>query len=148
MLFRGKTHRALDEKGRLVLPPEFRETLAARCREGTLVLTTIDGCVSGYPLPDWEILEEKFNALPISSMQMRDFKRMLIGGAETLSVDKQGRVQISQAHRRYAGLTKDIVVVGQGRTFEIWDEAKFDERTSQNFDEVYKELAENGINFF
>lgn len=147
MFFSGRTHRSLDPKGRLMLPPEFRDTVFGRAAEGVLVLTTYDDCVVAYPLPDWEELAEKFNKLKVTSRKIRDFRRLVIGGAEQVQLDKQGRIRIPQAHREYAGLNKDMVLVGQNRTFEIWDQGRFDAITRQNFDDVTEELSDSGIDF-
>ncbi|THB66779.1 MAG: transcriptional regulator MraZ [Desulfovibrio sp.] len=147
MLFRGRFFRSLDPKGRIMLPPEFRDTVLACVAEGKVVLTTFDGCVVGYPLPDWEEFEEKFNRLRNPSRKMRDFRRLVIGGAEEAAIDKQGRLALSKALREYGGLSKDLVLVGQGRKFEIWDQGKLDAVMDQDFDDVTEELADSGIDF-
>ena len=82
MLFRGQSYRSLDAKGRLMLPPEFRDALTAASADGTFVLTTYDGCLVGYPAPLWNELEERFGRLRNSSRKIRDFRRLVLGGAE------------------------------------------------------------------
>lgn len=141
----GRSIRSLDAKGRLVLTPPFKDVLLDRSSEGRVVLTTYDNCVVGYPLPDWETVAEKFNSMTTSSQLLRDFRRLVIGGAEEVKVDANGRVQVPQAHREYAGLNKDIMLVGVGRTFEVWDQERFAARTEQKkFDERKEELGEVG----
>ena len=130
-----------------MLPAEFRDILLVRSTEGRFVLTTYDGCLVGYPAPDWMEFEEKFSRLKTPSRRMRDFRRLVIGGAEELALDNQGRVRISQAHREYAGLGREVVLVGQGPKFEIWDQGRFDAIMGQSFDDVVDELAESGIDF-
>ncbi|UZP67287.1 division/cell wall cluster transcriptional repressor MraZ [Desulfovibrio mangrovi] len=148
MLFRGRSHRSLDPKGRLMLTPEIRDILLSRSHEGKLVLTTYDRCVVGYPLPDWEEFEQKFQKLKTPSLKVRNFRRLVIGGAEEMALDKQGRIRISADHMAYAGLDKDVVIVGQGSKFEIWDKARFEALMSEDsFDDVADELAESGIDF-
>ena len=141
MLFRGQSYRSLDAKGRLMLPPEFRDALTAASADGTFVLTTYDGCLVGYPGPLWNELEERFGRLRNSSRKIRDFRRLVLGGAEDQSFDAQGRIRLSRAHMEYAGLGHDAVVVGQGDKFEIWDQARFKALLSQDFDDVADELA-------
>ena len=87
MLFRGQSYRSLDAKGRLMLPPEFRDALTAASADGTFVLTTYDGCLVGYPSPLWNELEERFGRLRNSSRKIRDFRRLVLGGAEDQSFD-------------------------------------------------------------
>ena len=82
MLFRGQSYRSLDAKGRLMFPPEFRDALTAASVDGTFVLTTYDGCLVGYPAPLWNELEERFGRLRNSSRKIRDFRRLVLGGAE------------------------------------------------------------------
>lgn len=147
MRFRGQSYRNLDAKGRLVLPGEFRDALAAPPINGALVLTTFDGCLVGYPAPLWQELEERFSRLRNSSRKLRDFRRLVLGGAEDQILDAQGRLRLSRPHMEYAGLDHDVVVVGQGETFEIWDQTRFKSLLTQDFDDVADELAESGIDF-
>jgi MraZ protein len=147
MLFRGHFYRNLDLKGRLVLPHEYRDALNERASGGDFVLTTMDGCLIGYPLPDWEELETSFAKLRNPSRKARDFRRLVLGGAETMRLDPQERVRLSRAHMEYAGLERNVVVVGQASRFEIWDEPTFKVLLGQDFDDVAEELAESGIDF-
>lgn len=164
MYFRGRSSRSLDPKGRLMLPPEFRESLAARGRatgepagspeapggeeEVRFVVTTYDGCLVAYPWADWEDLEQKFARLPNPSPKVRAFRRLFIGGAEVQTLDAQGRVRLSQDHRDYARLNKDVMVLGLINRFELWNpetlKAVMDE---QKLDDVTDELAASGIDF-
>jgi len=145
--FRGQSYRNLDAKGRMLMPPEFRDVLDARTKDGTFVLTIYDNCIVGYPQPDWLEFEEKFARLPNASRKIRDFRRKVIGGAESLVVDAQGRVRLSRAHMEYAGLEHEIVLVGQGKHFEVWDQKRFKALLEQDFDDVADELANSGIDF-
>jgi MraZ protein len=128
-----------------MLPPEFREILLSRCAEGRFMLTNFDGCLVGFALPDWEGFEEKLNRLKNSSRELRNFRRLVIGGAEELVLDNQGRVRLSQAHRDYAGLDRDVELVGQLEKFEIWNPERFASTVEQDFDGVAEELAKSGI---
>lgn len=166
MYFRGRSSRSLDPKGRLMLPPEFRESLSARGQEASgptvsetgkedldggdvrFVITTYDGCLVAYPWADWVDLEEKFARLPNPSPKVRAFRRLFIGGAEVQSLDAQGRVRLSQDHRDYAKLGRDVMVLGLINRFELWNpetlKAVMDE---QKLDDVTDELAASGIDF-
>ncbi|MFW5734897.1 MAG: division/cell wall cluster transcriptional repressor MraZ [Oceanidesulfovibrio sp.] len=145
MPFRGRSIRSLDDKGRIMMPPEFRDIVVARCAEGKFMCTTYDGCLVGFPLPDWEEFEYKISRIKNSSRKLRDFRRLVIGGAEELSVDKQGRVRLSQAHRDYAGLDGEAEIVGQLEKFEIWNPQRLSGATEQDFSDVAEELAASGI---
>lgn len=145
MLFRGHAYRNLDSKGRLVLPADFRDVLLSRALDGRFVCTTYDGCIVGFPQPDWALFEEKFSRLTNPSRKMRDFRRLVIGGAEEMELDAQGRVRISRAQVDYAALEHEVALAGQGNRFEIWDQRTFKSMLEQNFDDVADELAASGI---
>ncbi len=147
MQFRGQSYRNIDSKGRVILPPGYRETLEEYSSEGSFVLTTYDICIVGYPEPQWKEIEEKFSKLRNSSKKLRDFRRLFLGGSEKQSLDLQGRVRISRAHIEYAKLDHEIVVLGQGEHFEIWDQNRFKAVLEQDFDDVADELVESGIDF-
>lgn len=173
MYFRGRSSRSLDPKGRLMLPPEFRESLAARGRApvpsdaageappplpaGTtgstdgdirFVITTYDDCLVAYPWAEWVDLEQKFARLRNPSPKARAFRRLVIGGAEVQTLDAQGRVRLSQDHRDYAGLSRDVVILGLINRFELWNpETLRANMDAQKLDDVSEELAASGIDF-
>lgn len=117
-MFKGEHHYSLDEKGRIVLPPKFRRDL------GTKVVVTrgLDECVAVYSPAGWAKNEKKLNAL---SVNRRDFARFMLGSAEDVDVDKQGRMTIPAHLRQYAKIERDAVVVGMGGRLEIWSEANW-----------------------
>jgi MraZ protein len=147
--FRKSYHRSLDAKGRLMLPPEYRDIVFAASSAGSLVLTGYDGCIVAYTLPEWEAFEDRIYGLQNPSRALRDFRRLVLGRAEELEMDPQGRARISQALMRYAGLGKDVVLVGQGSRFDIWDMQRFEGLRLDDaaLDLVVKELAQSGIDF-
>lgn len=148
-MFRGHSFRSLDPKGRLMLPPEFREEVLRHAPDGRLMLTNnFDGAVSGYPMPEWELVEESFRGGNKLDPRIRNIERFLISGAMEVSLDKQGRILIPPHLRSYAALDKDLVLAGVGTKFEIWNQAKFEERRRQveaNFDADLAALAETGF---
>ena len=127
--FRGVSNLNLDAKGRIVLPARYRERLAEFC-QGQLVVTidTDQPCLLIYPLPEWEAIEEKIEALPSFNPTTRRIQRLLIGHATEVEVTANGRMLLSQPLRDYARLDKKAVLIGQGKKFELWDEALWSER--------------------
>jgi MraZ protein len=147
-MFRGHTERNLDPKGRLMLPPEFREEVLKASPEGKLMLTNFDGCVVGYPLPEWERIEESFQRINVLDSRLRNLQRFIISGAVEVLVDKQGRILVPPYLRGYAKLDKDCVLAGVGSKFELWDKDSFESRrkvTEENFDADMAALAESGF---
>jgi MraZ protein len=147
LYFRGRILRTLDPKGRLMLPPEFRDILAARSAEGKAILTTYDGCVVAFPYPDWENFEDQINRIKNPLRPVRDFRRQVLGGAEETAPDPQGRIRLSRAHLEYAAIDRDAVIVGQGPRFEVWSPARLGPILEQAVDDVAQALAETGLDF-
>jgi len=147
-MFRGHAYRSLDAKGRLMLPPDFREAITAESALASVMLTNFDGAVVGYPLAEWERIEESFNSVNVLDKRLRNFQRFFISGALEVALDKQGRVLIPPHLRNYAKLDKDVVVAGVGRKFEIWDQATFEaqrQEMEESFDDDMSALAEKGL---
>jgi MraZ protein len=147
-MFRGHAHRAQDAKGRLMLPPDFREEIRRYSPEGRLILTNYDDCIAAYPFAEWEEIEKSFASLNMADRRMRNFHRFFISGAMEVILDKQGRILIPQHLRNYADLKKEIVLAGVGRKFEIWDLARFEDQrqqVNQDFDSILDSLAESGF---
>ena len=124
-MFRGVAQLTLDSKGRLAVPARYREAIQLRCAGRLVVTADVDKCLLIYPLPDWEPIQQKLMALSGLNPRTRDLQRLLIGYAEDLEMDAAGRVLMSSALRTYAGLTRAVVLVGQGNKFELWDEERW-----------------------
>lgn len=123
-MFRGENKVTLDAKGRLAMPTRYRDGLVEDAA-GHLVVTIdhADRCLLIYTLPDWEEIERKLSKLPALNQVARSLQRLMIGHATDVDLDAQGRVLIPPNLREYAGLTRDVVLSGQGTRFELWDEA-------------------------
>jgi MraZ protein len=130
-----------------MVPPEFREILLSRSKEGRMVLTTYDGCIVAFPLPDWEEFEQKMNSVKNPPRSVRDFRRLVIGGAEETAQDAQGRIRLSREHVTYAAIDAEATLVGQGSRFEIWSPERLMPVLEKNYDDVARAIAETGIDF-
>jgi len=122
MHFRGINNVSVDAKGRMAMPARYRERLLESCGGRLIVTVDQDHCLLVYPLPEWEVIEEKLINLPSLNKQSRLLQRLLIGHATDLEMDGQGRVLLPAMLREYAGLQKKAVLIGQGKKLEIWDE--------------------------
>ncbi len=145
MLFRGHSVRSLDAKGRLMLPTDFRDALAARSSTGSCTVITYEQCLVVYPQPEWDEFFKQISNLKNATRRMRDFRRVLLGCSEEYTPDPQGRIRLSKEHMLYAGLERNVAVVGQGNIFEIWDNEAFVALQQQDFGDVAAELAGHGI---
>lgn len=122
-MFRGANPINLDAKGRMAIPTRYRERIVERC-EGQMVATidTNSRCLLLYTLPEWEIIQDKIESLSSFNAETRRIQRLLIGHATDLEMDGSGRVLLPTTLREYATLDKKVVLLGQGKKFEIWSE--------------------------
>jgi MraZ protein len=130
-MFRGANKLTLDVKGRLVMPTRYRERLQERCGGNLVVTVDKDQCLLIYPLPDWEDIERKLNKLPTLNPQVRRLQRLMIGHATDLELDSHGRLLLPANLREFGQLTRDAMLIGQGLRFELWDEARWNERRDE-----------------
>jgi MraZ protein len=123
-VFRGFSSVSIDAKGRMAVPARHRDLLDAS-GVNTLIFTLSpwDSCLWAYPLPAWDEIDTKLNALPAADAESRMAKRVVLGHATDCVMDAQGRVLVPQELRDLAGIARRAVVLGQGNKFEVWDEA-------------------------
>ena len=107
----------------MAIPTRYRGSLETHC-DGQLIVTidTEVTCLLLYTLPEWETIEAKIQALPSFNPRARRIQRLLIGHATELELDGNSRILLPPLLREYAGLEKHVVLVGQGKKLEIWDE--------------------------
>jgi MraZ protein len=143
-VFLGEYQHSVDEKGRIVMPSKFRDGLD----DGVVVTKGQEHCLYVFPMSRWEEEVAKVNRLPRTNRRNRNYARSFFGGATDQTTDKQGRLQIPQALRSYAGIDKDVMIVGVADRVEIWDVSAW-EALSGEADELYadieEELSEEGI---
>jgi protein mraZ len=117
MMFLGTYEPKLDDKGRVILPARFREDM-----EGGVVLTRgQEHCIYAFPAQEFEQMTVELRRAPLSSKQARDYIRVLLSGAYKEVPDKQGRITLPPDLRKYAGLDRELTVIGAGSRAEIWN---------------------------
>lgn len=116
-MFIGQHSHTIDEKGRIALPSKFREVLAV----GAVVTRGLDGSLFVLPLEEWGKLAGSLADLPLGQANARAFARLMLAGAMDVVLDKQGRCIIPSSLREYAGLKKDVVIIGVNTRLELWD---------------------------
>jgi len=123
-VFQGASAINLDAKGRLSIPAKHRDALMQQC-EGRMTLTKHPhGCLLFFPRPVWEEHREQIAAWPMSA---RAWQRIFLGNACDVEMDGAGRVLIAPELRNAVGLEKEVMMLGMGSHFEIWDAAKLAE---------------------
>ena len=131
-MFRGIHNINLDAKGRLAIPTRYRGTINDQST-GNMIITVDPGekCLLLYPLSAWNDIEKQINDLPAFQKNSRRVQRLLVGHAEDIQMDKNGRILISQPLRVIAGLDKKVTMIGQGKKFEIWGNDYWESKVSK-----------------
>ncbi|GAA3215893.1 division/cell wall cluster transcriptional repressor MraZ [Oerskovia jenensis] len=112
----------LDDKGRLILPAKFRGQLAP----GLVMTRGQERCLFLLPMDEFRRMYDQIRQAPVTSKQARDYLRVFLSGASDEIPDKQGRISIPAPLRTYAGLDRDVAVIGAGTRVEIWDAAAWE----------------------
>ena len=150
-MFRGINSVNVDAKGRMAITSRYRDQLQndtaanKKNRKNNQLVVTIDTeakCLLLYPLAAWEEIERKVSALSSFNKATRRIQRLLIGHATEVDVDGSGRILLPPLLRDYAGLTKAVVLVGQAKKFEIWDETEWNNHRKNWLSEGPDENAE------
>jgi MraZ protein len=116
-LFLGEHRHALDDKGRIIFPVSLRDDLGSQ----VTLQKGIDPCIYVFPPAEWERQVANVNSLPTTNPQARRYARFFFSQAKGEKVDRQGRLTVPGSFREYAGLQRDVVIVGAGARVEIWD---------------------------
>lgn len=138
-MFRGINSVVIDAKGRIKLPARYRQLLPTeKVPEVVVTIDTEFPCLLLYPAQEWELIEEKLQALPSFNPAARRIQRLLIGHATDLELDNNGRILLPALLRDYAHIEKDIRVVGQGRKIELWSAKEWDDHRASWLMETIK----------
>ena len=119
----GEYEHSLDAKGRLIMPAKLRQDVG----EKFIITKGLDGCLFAFSQNEWLNFETKLKALPLLDKNARNFVRFFLSGATECEIDKQGRFLIPNNLREFAGLTKDVKIIGMNSRVEIWSKEKWQE---------------------
>ena len=127
-MFQGASSVSLDAKGRLSMPTRHRDVLGANANNQVTITKHPHGCLMIFPRPEWEKFRERIAALPMSAQW---WKRIFMGNAMDMELDGTGRVLVSPELRQAAGIEKDVMLLGMGNHFELWDRATYEAQEAQ-----------------
>ena len=140
----GEYEHTIDSKGRLIMPAKLREDMGDKF----IITKGLDGCLFGFSQTEWNNFEEKLKTLPLTNKNARDFVRFFLSGAMECEVDKQGRFLINSNLREFAGLEKEVVIIGVLDKIEIWSKEKwlkYSEEENLAADEIAERIENLGI---
>ncbi len=140
--FIGTYNHTVDDKGRLIIPTKFRDGFG----KGFYITNGIDKCLYGYDEESWNAFAEKISKQSITKIKIRKFATFILGGASNIEFDKLGRIVVPQKLRNYAGIDKEVVLVGAGNRIEIWDKDRYEENfATTDIAEIAEELDLEGV---
>jgi MraZ protein len=139
-VFLGTHAPKLDDKGRVILPAKFRDELSS----GLVITRGLERCLFVFSQREFEAVHDKIRQAPLTDKRGRDFVRMFLSGASQELADSQHRVTIPPTLRDYAGLDRDLTVIGVGNRAEIWATSAWEDYYSANEDD-YSNTAEEVI---
>jgi MraZ protein len=141
-MFMGEYNHTVDTKGRLIIPSKFREKLG----DEFVVTKGLDGCLFVYDNNEWAAFEEKLKTLPLTNKDARQFVRFFLAGAAEVEVDKQGRILLPGVLREFAGLEKEVVLVGVASRVEIWSKERWENTESyDSMEDIAEHMADLGL---
>ena len=141
----GEFRHSMDGKGRVSVPFRFRNEM------GDVVVVSKgigEKCLFIFPMPEWKKIEDKIRVLPISDAKAREVTRFFAGGSSEIEIDKQGRIMLPQYLRDYAGLDREVVIVGLVNRAEIWDVNVWNEKIGTNseyYSNIEQDMKDLGI---
>jgi MraZ protein len=137
----GSLQRAVDAKGRIILPREFRSDF-----EGGLMVTKgLDNCLLLYPMREWENLVGRIDEMPSGSESTRRFTRLFFANAHHLMPDGQGRVLVPPRLREMVGIKNEVVIVGLSNKAEVWEPERWSIYTSENEEHYEQSASDIGV---
>ena len=127
--FRGNCVHAVDDKGRVSLPSEFRRVLGERDQRGVVLTNYISEgsrCVEGFGLDAWEDFENRLREKSRFSSKLQRLENFYLSRATEVPIDSNGRILVPTYLRTYAGLEKEVVFTASIHGFRIWDKRVWD----------------------
>lgn len=140
IVFQGPAALTLDGKGRIAMPARHREVLSAMGVNQLTITKHPEGSLMIFPRPAWEVFREKVAALPMSA---GGWKRIFLGNAMDVEIDSSSRVLIAPELRAAASLTRDVMLLGMGSHFELWDAARYAEHEAKVMEQPMPEALQD-----
>jgi MraZ protein len=123
IILEGGAGMMLDGKGRVTMPARHRDKLRTLCEDKLTITKSPRRCLTIFPRPAWEAFSAKLLAMPMSN---DDWRRIYTGSASHVEIDGASRVLIAPELREWAALERDVLLIGMGSRFELWDKTRHD----------------------
>jgi MraZ protein len=132
--FLGEYEYRIDDKGRVPLPPKYRD----RFKDGGVLAQGLEKCIQIYPLPEWEKVVEELGTIHSYRYKSRRLVRFTFGSAFDFELDRQGRVALPPPLRQYADLKESAIVVGANKYLELWDRENWNQEKALSTREAWQ----------
>ena len=132
-MFLGSFRHTLDNKFRLTIPSRYRNLLATGV---VITRSPNEPCLMVFPMPEWERIAAKIDALPKMDQRANRLRRSVFSNAESLELDKQGRILLSQFLREFADIDGEVILAGMHSHIEIWGPQKWEKAIENQEDEM------------
>lgn len=142
-MFYGEYEHTIDRKGRLIVPAKFREIFKENLVERLFVTRGLDKCLFLFSEEEWKLQEQKFKSISFTKSESRKFNRLYFSGASEVMPDKQGRILIPRNLKDFAGIKREVVIVGVSNRIELWSKELwngFYESSKESFEETAERL--------
>ena len=142
-MFYGEYEHTIDKKGRLIIPSKFRESLKEYDVEKFYITRGLDKCLFMFTENEWKTQESKFKSISFTKSESRKFNRLYFSGAGQIEFDKQGRILIPKYLKDFAGIKKDVMIIGVSNRIEIWSREAWNEyynSSKESFEEIAEKL--------
>lgn len=140
-MFFGEYSYKVDEKGRVPLPPKFRQQM----KDGVILARGTEKCITAYPQNEWKRLADSLTAKAMSPANLRKLNRAIFGSASSISFDGQGRVILPLPLRNYAEIDDSVVVVGANNCVELWNEKLWEEEKAADQEQTSQIIESFGV---
>jgi len=133
-MFFGEYPYKLDEKGRVLVPPRFRQELKA----GIVLTPGVEPCIMAYPLAEWKKLADSVTSGSFTRSKMRKLNRAMFATAFFETLDGQGRIALSPALREHAGIEEEVIVAGANTYLELWNREKWEQEKASSQEQAWQ----------
>src|SRR4030042_3033768 len=133
-MFYGEFDYKVDDKGRVPIPPRFRNAL----KDGLILTVGAEKCITAYTAVEWKKLSSTLTSNPLTRSKMRRLNRALFAQAFVANIDGQGRIAVPAPLREHAQITDDVVIVGLNTNLEIWNKALWEEEKNISQEQAWQ----------
>jgi MraZ protein len=133
-MFYGEFDYKLDDKGRVPVPPRFRNAL----KDGLVLTVGAEKCITAYTATEWKKLSSSLTSNPLTRSKMRRLNRALFAQAFVANIDGQGRIAVPAPLREHAQIADDVVIVGLNTNLEIWNKALWEEEKNISQEQAWQ----------